>query len=417
MDDGNEVIVKIPCPVAGPQSLTTASEVATLRFLQSRTSIRVPRVLAWNSDAANPVGAEFIIMDKMGGVALAEAWATMNTIERYKILNQIVQFEKELTNIVLPTCSNLFLRESLPAAIRQYRLPPELDPEGLFCIGPSCKRTWWHGNSVDLSRTVSNDLAHITRSREEVQLELNRFDESQSIVEYQSLLERVNMILPRLSHDQRVLDVSEAVLWHTDLQLGTIFVSPTEPGIISGIIDWQSTQCAPLFLKARFPDFFAPRKNYTTGPELPALPDGFEDLSPEQQEQAINEKELASRSKYYETSCLARNEHIHDAMKLDRRLLVPIRNCLIRLSKDWSALGLQGQEHDQQKLQYEGSVFLWDLLTKQLLTDSSGWVLHDRWVATNKANKELYDMYLETMSEELTPEAASRKWPFPPPVA
>jgi hypothetical protein len=32
MDDGNEVIAKIPCPNARPPSLTTASEVATLKF-------------------------------------------------------------------------------------------------------------------------------------------------------------------------------------------------------------------------------------------------------------------------------------------------------------------------------------------------------------------------------------------------
>lgn len=32
MDDGNEVIAKIPCPNAGPRLLTTASEVATLKF-------------------------------------------------------------------------------------------------------------------------------------------------------------------------------------------------------------------------------------------------------------------------------------------------------------------------------------------------------------------------------------------------
>jgi hypothetical protein len=32
MDDGHEVIAKIPCPNAGPPSLTTASEVATLKF-------------------------------------------------------------------------------------------------------------------------------------------------------------------------------------------------------------------------------------------------------------------------------------------------------------------------------------------------------------------------------------------------
>ena len=36
MDDGNEVIAKIPCPNAGLPSLTTASEVATLKFCKYR---------------------------------------------------------------------------------------------------------------------------------------------------------------------------------------------------------------------------------------------------------------------------------------------------------------------------------------------------------------------------------------------
>jgi hypothetical protein len=35
MNDGNEVIAKLPCPNAGPPSLTTASEVATLKFCMS----------------------------------------------------------------------------------------------------------------------------------------------------------------------------------------------------------------------------------------------------------------------------------------------------------------------------------------------------------------------------------------------
>ncbi|KAL2859814.1 uncharacterized protein BJX67DRAFT_376029 [Aspergillus lucknowensis] len=410
MNDGNEVIAKLPCPNAGPRSLTTASEVATLNFvcLQSRTSIRVPKVFAWSSDAANPVGTEYIIMEKIGGVALAETWAAMNTLERYKIIDQVVQVEKELASIVFPAYGSLFLRESLPATIRQYPLPPELDPDELFCIGPSCKRTWWHDNFVDVLRSVSKDVgpcvglpefalstvqrefARIASSRAQVQRQLDNFDESQSIDDYESLLEKVNMALPTLSHDKRVLDVSESVLWHTDLHLGNIFVSLNEPGIVEGIIDWQSAQCAPLFLQARFPDFLTPPKDYTVGPDLPGLPDGFDDLSLEQQEQANNEKELASRSKYYEMSCLAHNQHVYDAMKLDRRLwepfvcgqlsshgsLVPIRECLIRLFTDWSVLDFQGncpfqitenerKKHDEQKMQYEDRLYLWDLVTVQ----------------------------------------------------
>jgi hypothetical protein len=272
-----------------------------------------------------------------------------------------------------------------------------------------------------------------------VQRQLHSFDETQSIDEYESLLEKVDMVLPILSHEPNVVDVSDPVLWHTDLHLGNIFVSPNDPGVVEGIIDWQSSQICPLFIQARFPEFLTPPKGYNFGPELPDLPDGFDDLTPEQQEQARDEKELVSRSKYYEMSSLALNQRVYNAMKLDRRLwepftycqlfsqgsLVPLRECLIRLSQDWSLLGLSGscpfqitenerQKHDEQKLHYEDRLYLWDLVKTQLLTDNAGWVPNDRWEATEKANKELYNTYIETMSEELTPEAASRKWPFPP---
>ncbi|PYH99089.1 hypothetical protein BO71DRAFT_415805 [Aspergillus ellipticus CBS 707.79] len=457
MNDGNEVIAKIPCPNAGPPSLTTASEVATLKFLRSRTSIQVPEVLAWSSDAANAVGAEFIIMEKIQGVALSETWGEMNTLERYKIIDQIVQVEKELASISFPAYGSLFLRESLPATFRQFSLPPRLDPEGLFCIGPSCKRTWWHDNLVDKYQSVSEDMgpwaefseyaisivqrefAYIAKARAEVQHQLHNFNESQSIDEYQNLLEKVNMILPVLSHDRRVTDVSDPVVWHTDLHVGNIFVSVNEPCIVKGIIDWQSSQTCPLFIQAQFPEFLTPPKGYNFGTDLPSLPNDFDDLDTEQKEQVTNDNELALRSKYYEMSSLAQNQQVYNAMKLDRRLwepftycqlfshgsLVPLRHCLIRLYQDWPSLGLPGNcpfsisenelhRHQEQKSKYEDRLYLWDLVKNQLSTDNVGWVPNNRWEATERANKELYNMYIETMSEELTPQAAAKSWPFPP---
>lgn len=97
-------------------------------------------------------------MENIKGVALSETWEALNSLERYKIIDQIVQLEKELANMSFPAYGSLFLRESLAATFRQYPLPPLLDPEGLFCIGPSCKRTWWHGNFVDIAQTLSKDV-------------------------------------------------------------------------------------------------------------------------------------------------------------------------------------------------------------------------------------------------------------------
>lgn len=235
-----------------------------------------------------------------------------------------------------------------------------------------------------------------------------------------------------------MVEVAAPVLWHTDLHLGNIFVSSDDPTAIEGIIDWQSARIAPLFIQARFPEFLRPPKDYNPGTEIPSLPDNFEELNPEQKERAIEDKTLATLSKYYEMSCLAYNKRVHEAMKLDRTIwepftccqlflngsLVPLRDSLIRISQNWARLGLPGScpfvfpekvlnMHNEQVVKYQDMLYLRDIVKTQLCTDDTGWVPMERWKETNKMNKYLFDMYIETMSEELSPDAAAKTWPFP----
>ncbi|OJD23727.1 hypothetical protein ACJ73_04913 [Blastomyces percursus] len=444
MDDGSEVIAKIPCPNAGTPSLTTASEVATLTFLRSRTSIRVPKVLAWSSDPANPVGTEYIFMEKIRGIALAERWETMNTLDRYKIIDQVIEMEKELESMKFPAYGCLFLRESAPQRYQHYPLPRDLDPAELFCVGPFCDRPIWNPGFAKRHRPVSNvvsrasslefalsipqrELDIIMDSKPEVQDCLSRFDESQSLNEYADLLQKTKAVLPHISRHPSVEESADPVLWHTDLHLGNIFVSADDPTTIDGIIDWHSRI------------FLGPPKNYIPGTDIPGLPDNFEELDSEAKEQAIRDKTLASQSKYYEMSCLGFNKRVYDAMTLDRRLwepftccqlftngsLVPLRNSLIRISQDWALLGLPGSPpflfseeelklHKDQVVLYQDMTYLWDMVKTQLCTDASGWVSNELWEITKNINKNLFAMYIESMSEELSPHAASKKWPFPP---
>ncbi|PLB47775.1 hypothetical protein P170DRAFT_447674 [Aspergillus steynii IBT 23096] len=428
MNDGNKVVAKIPCPNAGMLFLTTAS------------------------DPENLVGAEYIIMEKVRGVALAERWETMNTLQRYKVIDGIVEMEKELEGMKLPAYGSLFLRDFLPSEYNHYPLPSDLDPTGLFCIGPSCSRAVPQKTSssksnagpwssiLDFALSKSNrELALIADNRDGVQSHLNHFSEIQPVNEYYGLLQKVLLILPVLSHDPRILDGAASSIWHTDLHLGNIYVSSDDPTIIEGVIDWQSVQAAPLFIHAQFPEFIRPPKGYSPGTELPALPDNYDKLDPDQKEKANKEHTSATQSKYYEMSCLAYNKPVYDAMKLDRRLwepftccqlfsngsLVPLRSSLVRIFQDWELLGLPGscpfefteedlKRHDEQVQYYQDSVYLRDIVKAQLCTDDSGWIPNAQWESAREMNEHLYGIYMETLSEELLPEAASRRWPFPP---
>jgi aminoglycoside phosphotransferase (APT) family kinase protein len=64
-----EAIARLPTALAGVPFFTTASEVATLKSVREVLGVPAPRVFAWSADAAtNPVGSEYIIMEKMSGV-------------------------------------------------------------------------------------------------------------------------------------------------------------------------------------------------------------------------------------------------------------------------------------------------------------------------------------------------------------
>ncbi|RDL37365.1 uncharacterized protein BP5553_04798 [Venustampulla echinocandica] len=96
-EDGTEVIAKIPFPIAGPASSTTACEVAVMKYVKSNTSFPVPEIFAWSSDASNPVGAEFIIMEKAPGVQLFEVWDAMKDSAKLAFIKRLTIFGKAVS--------------------------------------------------------------------------------------------------------------------------------------------------------------------------------------------------------------------------------------------------------------------------------------------------------------------------------
>lgn len=57
-----------------------------LLTVHAHTSIPVPKVLAWSSDPTNPVGAEYIIMEKASGIQLFGTWGAMDDSDRFGLV-------------------------------------------------------------------------------------------------------------------------------------------------------------------------------------------------------------------------------------------------------------------------------------------------------------------------------------------
>lgn len=100
MNDGFEVIVKIPYSLTVPKRFTTESEVATLDFLYSK-GLPVPRVYAWSSGTDNVVGAEYIIMEKAQGHPLESRWFSLTPKERVRLVTSYVEIKRKMFSLPL----------------------------------------------------------------------------------------------------------------------------------------------------------------------------------------------------------------------------------------------------------------------------------------------------------------------------
>ena len=130
-------------------------DVIVIFLVRTRTSIPVPKVLAWDSNAANPVGAEYTILEKVPGVPLSQKWDSMSETEQYSLIERIVNLEKELACLRFPAYGSLYFRQAIADESRRCTLNASLDPSQLFCVGPSCDRSWLTSKALDAKESDS----------------------------------------------------------------------------------------------------------------------------------------------------------------------------------------------------------------------------------------------------------------------
>ncbi|QMW42991.1 hypothetical protein G4B11_006361 [Aspergillus flavus] len=426
--NGKEVIAKLPCRIAGPTSLTTACEVGVLEYVRKYTSIPAPRVFSWSSDDSNPVGAEYIIMEKVAGVPLFEQWGKMAEIEKLELIKNLTKLEAQLAAIRFPAYGGLY-RQADVSSLQCQEL------NGSICIGPSCGRSFSTDSAAVLS-TQSEKLDYGPLSefgisvakRELYQISRKRPNDEQPTFSRGSLQEQTQLLnhtmdLMKVLDSHPVLSQSaQPTLWHSDLHMGNIFVAPGENS--------KDTQ-RPVFLK--------PPQNYTKGLVQPKLPGDFDELDEEGKAAALQEWSQSKLAKAYEVATVLENGVAHNAMNIPRVFrelfircgevsevgVVPLRECLIEIFRNWSSLGFTGQcpysfsneeitTHEHQFAEYQAWDEVQQLAQECLDTDAEGWIAPQLDIEEKRRqNRELLSLYIKRMAGEKSPDEARAMWPFP----
>ena len=76
--------------------------------------IPAPRIYGWSSSTDNPVGAEYILMQRSGGMELGKIWHDVPWEERLEIIRTLVGYEKAFVSANLPMYGELVLCEGRP---------------------------------------------------------------------------------------------------------------------------------------------------------------------------------------------------------------------------------------------------------------------------------------------------------------
>ncbi|RAK95744.1 phosphotransferase enzyme family protein [Aspergillus ibericus CBS 121593] len=460
MDDNKEVIAKLPNPNAGRPHFTTASEVATMDYVRNVLNVPTPQVYSWSSSTENPVGAEYIIMEKSRGLELSKLWDGMPGSDKFQIVKQLVGFEKRLTSSRFPMYGSLYYAKDLPEV-----QPNQLVGIGskkdtvdtVFAVGPTTNRTFFDDgrDAVDVNRGPWESLEDYVLSRAYRELacvqSFPTFPRPQGFFygpgQYQPTAESKQKTLQNYIKVAPLLlpkdkELSKPVLWHPDLHGDNIFVNPDQPTEILSIIDWQAVNLSPLFLQARHPAIVEFDGPIPEGLESINLPDNFDELSPEEQLDAKKLRAAQSLYKLYDIQLIRQCPEIAHALRFKDSLSGQItglagslfsdgepivQGMLIKLQEEWSSsigpsipcpLSFTAEEKETQRedaAKWAAGVELMEEFLHQVgaYRGWDGWVNHDNYELYKERFVRCREQFMNRHS--VTDEERNRwraVWPF-----
>ncbi|WEW59407.1 hypothetical protein PRK78_004879 [Emydomyces testavorans] len=457
MNTGKRVVARIPTRVAGPSCLITNSEVATVTYcmfesklppvkVKTKLSLPVPQILAWSDDPDNPTGTAYIIQEHVEGVQLHEKWPDLNSKEHMLCTKALSLKIRDMANLDFPAFGNIYFAD-VPIDPK-LKIPLQ---DG-FCIGPYCSPLFWNcgpgepelygppstnlGPWTTLSDYVAGliDVA-LARLPAEHDSTKDRLPFRGSIKDHKYLLQKCHETMQKLTEDERFQAAAIPALVHADYNKRNIYVSPDDPTVQTGLIDWQLTCVEPAFIYS------------LTTPDFASLPVVDPSEEGEAQQKSDDEKrllkDLSICYQTYDVIMQLKTPKLRPARLLDSSLFRPFQYCyttwrdgipairqeLLDLKALWVELKLRGEcpyspskeelaTHTQQFEDFETMQKLKTWLKIQMQTTSDGWVPNEVWDAAKEANRAAYDEWMQTAreseacGEDMTAEKADRLWPF-----
>jgi hypothetical protein len=281
-DIGNDLIARIPFRNAGPRSLLTQSEVATMDFVRTHLGAPIPKVLTWSASPDNDVGCEYIIMEECEGELLATMLESSSDASQFPF--NIAKLMSDMAAIPFSQYGSLFYKEDVEPELQarplyEGGLQPD-DSSERFRIGPSVERRFYRGERAHmpldrgpceiyncavlllLTCGLGKDIHSYIKAIADCEIKwiqsysttgnaLNQLGSRHSADQHVSLLEKWVSLAPAVLPSP---PKCRPTLSHPDLHAANIFVNKSKFMPVTAVIDWQGAAVRPLF-ETGIPDF------------------------------------------------------------------------------------------------------------------------------------------------------------------
>ncbi|KAK2841602.1 hypothetical protein FQN49_006094 [Arthroderma sp. PD_2] len=328
-------------------------QAATLEFLRLK-GVPAPKLYGYSVSHENPVGVEYILMEKGNGVGVETKWNTMTKRQRHALASSYVNIEKRLFAIHFRSSGSIYFKKDIPAELQASLYADghgKDEASARFCIGPIADYMFWYGKRAELDqyrgpwRNPNDYLQAIAGKEIEWTRRYGKMMDldfphnglvkgKQDPQKYISLLQRYQTLASSLLPKDKSSPLNQPTLRHPDLNPNNILVSP-DTCAVSCIIDWQHTVIEPRLLAAGYPPAFEnPETDEPRGVEEPQLPSDYVTLSSEEKAEADELYRRQLLSHYYHIFNGAFNKsHLH---ALQDPLINPRKHLVDRAGRQWT---------------------------------------------------------------------------------
>ncbi|KAL1857909.1 hypothetical protein Plec18170_003133 [Paecilomyces lecythidis] len=418
-----------------------------------------PRIYSWNSRAeSNPVGAEFIIMDKAEGVPLSQVWGTFKLPQKLQVLVAMTRLQNQWLSISFSHYGSLYYTKDVqPQAGNHYVKDDKAIRDSEFAIGPATGRDWFDaGRSVlDIEKGPWASLTQYlqavrTREMRAIQSlkppkqialfcgpKLYRPDTEKKLTALRWYQQVVAALIPKDTA------ITRPCLWYNDLHDDNIFIDPRNPENITGIIDWQSCHISPLFNHNPDPAFLDWDGLEPEALDLAPMPK-LSGLSPDERSAAVHEYTVRNVFVAWRKLMLSKNPDLYRAVEFRKTAAYGLiflahrmfeygeahfQSLLVDLKDSWADLpavisdtpfpfDFSEEDIERIKLESDGAVAGTDLVAevKERLGDlwpDKGFIEQERYDECRAALHEMKSQILEQLAETAEEKAEyERYWPF-----